>query len=180
MQEEYLDQSILAANQIQKSFVNNLKRKNRTVKQAGFIVLKYTYMPSVLIETGFLTNKTEGQYLNSKKGQREISNSIFKAIKKYKKAINFGVERNDNNENKRTIIQKVQIAAGKRKLDLKSYNFKGLSNLSRIKEGNLYKYFYSSSKNLVEIKKKKEFARKNGYSKAFIVGFENGKLFEVD
>ena len=39
MQEEYLDQSILAANQIQKSFVNNLKRKNRTVKQAGFIVL---------------------------------------------------------------------------------------------------------------------------------------------
>lgn len=180
MQEEYLDQSILLASFVQDNFSKDLKRKNRGVKQSGFWVLHNTYMPSILIEAGFMTNASEGAYLNSKKGQREISNSIFKAIKKYKKAINFGVERNDNNENKRNIIYKVQIAAGKRKLDLKSYNFKGLSNLSRIKEGNLYKYFYSSSKNLVEIKKKKEFARKNGYSKAFIVGFENGKLFEVD
>ena len=56
MQETYLDQSIEAASTIQKSFVNNLRRKDRTVKQAGFVVLKYTYMPSVLVETGFLTN----------------------------------------------------------------------------------------------------------------------------
>ncbi|HAS18403.1 MAG TPA: N-acetylmuramoyl-L-alanine amidase, partial [Flavobacteriaceae bacterium] len=48
MQETYLDQSIVAANTIQNSFVNNLNRKDRTVKQAGFVVLKYTYMPSVL------------------------------------------------------------------------------------------------------------------------------------
>ena len=65
MQEEYLDQSIVAASYIQNSFVNKLKRRNRTVKQAGFIVLKYTYMPSVLVETGFLTNNSEGAYLNS-------------------------------------------------------------------------------------------------------------------
>ena len=63
MQEEYLDQSIIAASYIQNSFINTLKRKNRNVKQAGFIVLKYTYMPSVLVETGFLTNRTEGLYL---------------------------------------------------------------------------------------------------------------------
>ena len=44
-------------------------------------------MPSILIEAGFMTNKKEGDYLNSKKGQAEISNSIYKAIKKYKKAI---------------------------------------------------------------------------------------------
>ena len=62
MQEEYLDQSINAARYIQNGFVNKLKRKNRNVKQAGFIVLKYTYMPSVLIELGFLTNKTELWY----------------------------------------------------------------------------------------------------------------------
>ena len=73
MQEEYLDQSINAANFIQQSFVRNLNRKNRNVKQAGFIVLKYTYMPSVLVETGFLTNKNEGKYLNSLKGQSEMS-----------------------------------------------------------------------------------------------------------
>ena len=67
MQETYSNQSIEAAAIIQKSFVNNLGRKDRTVKQAGFVVLKYTYMPSVLVETGFLTNKREGSYLNSKK-----------------------------------------------------------------------------------------------------------------
>ena len=83
MQEEYLDQSINAANFIQQSFVRNLNRKNRSVKQAGFIVLKYTYMPSVLVETGFLTNKKEGEYLNSKKGQSDMSYSIADAIDKY-------------------------------------------------------------------------------------------------
>ena len=53
MQEDYLDKSILAAEYIQNGFVNKLKRKDRDVKQAGFIVLKYTTMPSVLIELGF-------------------------------------------------------------------------------------------------------------------------------
>mgnify|MGYP003327589504 CR=1 FL=1 len=59
MQEDYLNQSIEAASFIQNSFVSNLKRKNRTVKQAGFLVLRNTYMPSVLVELGFLTNKKE-------------------------------------------------------------------------------------------------------------------------
>jgi len=84
MQEEYLDQSIKAANLIQDFFTKNLKRKNRNVKQAGFIVLKYTYMPSVLVETGFLTNKNEGKYLNSKRGQKEMSNTIADAISSIK------------------------------------------------------------------------------------------------
>ena len=84
MQETYLDQSIDAAGAIQKSFVSNLKRKDRTVKQAGFVVLKYTYMPSVLVETGFLTNKSEGSFLNSSKGQLNMSNAIAKAIINYK------------------------------------------------------------------------------------------------
>ena len=84
MQEEYLDQSILAASYIQNSFVDKLNRKNRTVKQAGFIVLKYTYMPSVLVETGFLTNKSEGMYLNSDKGQTEMADAISSAIIEYK------------------------------------------------------------------------------------------------
>ena len=76
MQEEYLDQSIIAASYIQNSFVNSLKRRNRDVKQAGFAVLRYTYMPSVLVETGFLTNRNEGLYLNSSKGQAEMADAI--------------------------------------------------------------------------------------------------------
>ncbi len=84
MQEEFLDQSILLAKEIQDNFSNKLKRKNRAVKQAGFIVLHQTFMPSVLVETGFLTNDSEGAYLNSRKGQTEMGNAIANAILSYK------------------------------------------------------------------------------------------------
>src|SRR5690606_17858540 len=84
MQEEFLDQSIDLAKLMQDNFSGGLKRNDRKVKQAGFIVLHQTFMPSVLVETGFLTNKDEGAYLNSGKGQSEIADAIAKAIIKYK------------------------------------------------------------------------------------------------
>ena len=59
LQEENLDKSFSLAADIQQNFSQSLKRKNRGVKQAGFVVLHQTYMPSVLIELGFLTNKNE-------------------------------------------------------------------------------------------------------------------------
>ncbi|WP_411032174.1 N-acetylmuramoyl-L-alanine amidase [Spongiimicrobium sp. 3-5] len=87
MQEEFLDQSIMLAKMMQDNFSNKLKRNNRKVKQAGFIVLHQTFMPSVLIETGFLTNKDEGQYLNSKTGQSQMGKAIADAIVEYKNNI---------------------------------------------------------------------------------------------
>ncbi len=84
LQEEFLDQSIALAKKIQDNFSNKLRRKNRKVKQAGFIVLHQTFMPSVLVETGFLTNANEGKYLNSKKGQTEMGTAIANAILNYK------------------------------------------------------------------------------------------------
>ncbi len=84
MQEEFLDQSISLAKTIQDNFTEKLKRKDREVKQAGFIVLHQTFMPSVLVETGFLTNDKEGAYLNSKKGQLEMGTAIAEAILSYK------------------------------------------------------------------------------------------------
>jgi N-acetylmuramoyl-L-alanine amidase len=85
MQEEHLEKSIQLASLIQNSFTRELNRKDRKVKQAGFIVLHQTFMPSVLVETGFLTNKKEGSYLNSKKGQIEMGRSIAQAVLLYKK-----------------------------------------------------------------------------------------------
>ncbi|WP_430969150.1 N-acetylmuramoyl-L-alanine amidase family protein [Spongiimicrobium sp. 2-473A-2-J] len=87
MQEEFLDQSILLAKLMQDNFSKKLKRNNRKVKQAGFIVLHQTFMPSVLIETGFLTNKSEGSYLNSRTGQSEMGRAIAEAILNYKENI---------------------------------------------------------------------------------------------
>ena len=155
MQEEYLDQSILLASFVQNNFKKNLKIRNRGVKQSGFWVLHNTYMPSILIEAGFMTNPKEGAYLNSKKGQVDISNSIHDAIERYKKAINYFENPVTESNTNDLVTYKVQIAAGKRRLELKSYNFKGLKSLSRVKDGSLYKYFYSSSTSLIEIRKKK-------------------------
>ncbi|WP_373074154.1 N-acetylmuramoyl-L-alanine amidase [Zeaxanthinibacter enoshimensis] len=84
MQEEFLDQSIMLAKMMQENFSQDLKRNDRKVKQAGFIVLHQTFMPSVLVETGFLTNKSEGSYLNSNRGQSEMGRAIADAILEYK------------------------------------------------------------------------------------------------
>ena len=83
LQEENLDKSFSLAADIQQNFSQNLKRKNRGVKQAGFVVLHQTYMPSVLVELGFLTNKNEGKFLNSKIGQQKMAKEIAKSITKY-------------------------------------------------------------------------------------------------
>lgn len=91
MQEEFLDQSILLGKKLQDNFTKKLNRKDRKVKQAGFIVLHQTFMPSVLVETGFLTNKGEGSYLNSKKGQDEMGKAIANAVLAYKEDVTSGI-----------------------------------------------------------------------------------------
>ena len=182
MQEEYLDQSIVAASYIQNSFVEKLKRKNRTVKQAGFIVLKYTYMPSVLVETGFLTNKSEGTYLNSLKGQNEMADAISSAVIDYKNDFfqNLSTTSLTNDLNESKILYRVQIAASARLLELKPYNFRGLKSVDVVREGNLYKYLYGKHNTLEDAKKSLNDAKKSGYQSSFIVKYENNKLISLN
>lgn len=85
MQEEYLDNSISLASKVEDSFAD-LGRKIRGggVKQAPYMVLHKAYMPRVLIETGFISNPVEGNFLDSEDGQNEIAKSIASAIISYK------------------------------------------------------------------------------------------------
>ena len=85
-QNTYVDQSLRMASYIQQE-MKEIGRPVRGVKQAGFLVLYKTSMPSILIETGFLSNATEEKYLLSAKGQDEMAKSIFKAFKTYKNSI---------------------------------------------------------------------------------------------
>ena len=82
-QNAYSDQSLLLAASIEDEF-KTLKRYDRGVKQAGFLVLWKTAMPSVLTELGFISNPDEEQYLKSETGQTEIATSIYNAFAKYK------------------------------------------------------------------------------------------------
>lgn len=85
LQEDYLDRSIRLASKIENNFANKLKRKSRGIKQTPLWVLDAAYMPSVLIELGFLSNNKEGLYLNSEAGQNDMAEAIASAIIAYKK-----------------------------------------------------------------------------------------------
>ena len=83
-QKAFLRNSLSLAANIENQFSTRVGRKSRGVKQGPFWVLWDTSMPSVLIETGFLSNQTEEHYLNSEKGQVYIASGIFRAIRDYK------------------------------------------------------------------------------------------------
>lgn len=97
LQEDFLDRSIQLASKIQNNFKNQLNRKSRGIKQTPLWVLDAAYMPSVLIELGFLSNKKEGLYLNSAAGQENMAKAIATAIISYKKEY-FGSGYNKNME----------------------------------------------------------------------------------
>ncbi len=84
-QNAFLDQSLHLAASIEEQLSGrkNVKR-SRGVKQAGFLVLWKTAMPSVLVETGFISNTTERAYLSSETGKKEVAQSIYDAVKEYK------------------------------------------------------------------------------------------------
>lgn len=84
MQDKYMSQSVHLASLVQKEFKQTGKRIDRGVHQAGFLVLKASAMPSILVELGFISNPTEERYLNSEIGKKALANSIFQAFLTYK------------------------------------------------------------------------------------------------
>lgn len=84
IQNEFLEQSRLFADKVQKNIVSMTDRKDRGVRQAGFLVLRRTSMPSALIELGFLSNEGERKYLVTEKGKNLMAQSIFAAFSDYK------------------------------------------------------------------------------------------------
>lgn len=87
LQNAYLEQSASLAEIIEKEFKDSGSLKSRGVKQAGFLVLWRTSMPSVLVEIGFLTNASDRKALTGADGQKTIASSIFRAIKSRKEII---------------------------------------------------------------------------------------------
>ncbi|CAH8282073.1 N-acetylmuramoyl-L-alanine amidase [Mariniflexile fucanivorans] len=200
-QEEYTDQSIMLASLIEKNFTSKFNRKSRGVKQASLWVIHQTAMPSVLIETGFVTNKEEGAYLNSDKGQTEISTAISNAILEYKHNLEGNVGDfvfkgettviKPNTESpalkvtENTILSdtpvayKIQLIATSKPIEVKSNNFKGLKNVVREKEGQFFKYFYGNTSSYDDAKQLEEEAAKKGYKSCFIVAFKDGKKISL-
>lgn len=118
-QDAYLSQSIKLATAVERNLKNKNYTKSRGVKQAGFAVLRRASMPSVLIETGFLSNKEEENFLASEKGQNEVALGIFDAFKEY-------VKLSEESRNK------INLIADYKSTDLKGQPLKQTKNSSDI------------------------------------------------
>ena len=182
-QNAYLDKSILFGKFVEESFRSNAGRKSLGVKQAGFIVLKETAMPSVLIETGFLNHTSEGEFISSAAGQATIAESIYLAFHKYKTAVetrdatpqiepHFG-------SHTEGVVFKIQLATASRDLS-QTARFKNLNGLEVVKEGALFKYFKTGFVTYNEASSDLKRLRANDFSDAFIVAYKNGQRVNLD
>ena len=84
MQNKHMEQSVSFASEIQKCFVS-AKRADRGVRQAGFLVLRKTSMPSVLVELGYISNRDEERFMKSSDGQNRLASALYDAFSRYKK-----------------------------------------------------------------------------------------------
>ena len=204
-QNAFLEQSLSYASKVQEEFRKNKNLTDKGVKQAGFLVLWKTSMPSVLIETGFLTNAEEEKYLGSQKGQDQIAFAIYKAFKNYKAEVEGydagpeneirpriseeqveAIEQHIHQQEKDTIksvvnqpenkiLFKIQIANSSKKIPLNSPKFASVKNVEELVEDKTFKYLTGNFKTMEEAFDEQRRLRKQGFEDAFTVAFINGK-----
>jgi N-acetylmuramoyl-L-alanine amidase len=199
LQNANLDQSVSIASKVQEEF-EKIGRFNRGVQQAGFAVLVHTSMPSILVETGFLTNPTEERYMTSDEGEYELANSIFKAFETYKvesEKVDIKNKKNGNNsniqitenkpkENQEQPVQqllnesvnfyRIQFFTSKEPLAIDDVRLANVNGFI-IEQGKdaLYKYLSAKVINSNDALIKQTEFRKSGFSEAFIVPYINGR-----
>lgn len=191
VQDAYLNQSINLASKIDNQFRYKAKRNSRGVKQAGFVVLRQTTMPSVLIEAGFLTNKYEEKFLNTAYGQDLIASAIFRAFKEYSTEINPKEQPKayestskgaaDLNYMKpiKGIVYKVQLAAGSKPIETKTGSWVHVDKIEVVKDGKMYKYLSGNYYSYASCLKTQKNLKSKGFKDAFIVAYKDGKKISV-
>lgn len=168
-QSKYLESSLLFGSFVEENFEKKDKRFSRGVKQQNLHVLRLNAMPSVLIETGFISNYDDAMYLASEKGQNEIAESIYNAILSYKKTIdrNKSVAQEPAKPEEKPLKNdfRILLMSSPMKYNSTDPALKGLSDIVTIKEGTLYKYYYSVT-NFASV-------RDNNLRSAKDAGFQN-------
>ncbi|MBI2967164.1 MAG: N-acetylmuramoyl-L-alanine amidase [Bacteroidetes bacterium] len=176
-QNAFLEQSIDFASMIQKHMKKYAGRPDRGVRQAGFIVLYKTAMPSVLIEAGFLTNQDEEKYLISEKGQEEIAKSLLFSFKEYRLKSKGEVPQI---RDEKGIFFRVQVATSSKSIPLNAPQFSGLAHVEEYLDEGLFKY--TAGGPVPDLQTATNFQselRVKGFPSAFIVAFSDGKRISM-
>ena len=198
MKDQYTDRSITCADLIQKGMIKASKRNDRGVRQAGFLVLRATTMPSVLVELGFISNKEEEKFLNNNENQVKMATAIFNAVKDYKHELDkkSGVTKtepvkepikepvdtttteptqqiNDSTTKQTDIEFYIQYLVSKNNYSADNAVFKGHTPTKVINENNLYKYLVGPYDVNTVFNKRNEITK--NFLDAFIVAYKEGK-----
>lgn len=195
IQDKHMEQSVKLAKMVQEQFKSHAKRIDRGVHQAGFLVLRSTTMPSVLVELGYISTPEEERYLSSKEGIDKLAASIYKAFLNYKKEhqtpetsvpLQPASPTPKPNQQKEGVIEpnntdkpvfKIQILTSPNQLAENDKRFKGLSPVEYYKEKGLFKYTYKASTDYNEVlRARKQLLPK--FKDAFIIAFKNGKKMD--
>ena len=195
LQDKNMAQSVELAKMVQKRTCAAAARPNKGVKQAGFLVLRETSMPSCLIELGFISTPSEEQFLNSDEGIANMGSGIYQAfcdyLAKYDKSftVPFKPEFAEMKEEKKEQPQpeevkdeapvfKVQILTSNVKLKSDSRQLKGRDDADFYMDGNIYKYTVGASTNYNEIYRlRKQLLAQ--FPEAFIIAFKGGQRMDV-
>lgn len=207
MQDKYMSQSVRLASLVQRQFRTTCKRVDQGVHQAGFLVLKASAMPSILIELGFISTPEEERYLNSEEGGNTLANGIYNAFLIYK-----------NEQGSRTIgkqpepraaaadplpaetaaptpaepvsaprkeaadeglVFKIQFLTSDRLLKPNDKRLKGLKGVEHYRENGIYKYTYGASPDYNKVLRTRRSVTPL-FHDAFIIAFKNGKKMNIN
>lgn len=206
LQDKNMEKSVQLATLIQKQFKTTAKRIDKGVHQGGFLVLRETTMPGVLVELGYISTPDEERYLLTESGTDALAKSIFQAFVQYKKqhtsvsTRSAEPRREAPREMKEKPITpapapeakeaqstqasgkpvfKIQILTSEKKLPANSKQFKGLKPVNHYREKGLYKYTYGESTDYNKvIRTKRQIATK--FKDAFIIAFKDGQKMNVN
>ena len=196
MQSEFVKESIHIAQYVQSNFANDANRLDRGVRQAGFLVLNATSMPSILVELGYISNAEEAKYLASATAQQHLSSCISKAFDRYYadlKKLSDGATHPAVSEPTALVeeqpasvpvvdedapVFKVQFLSSAKKLSKGNQAFKGLTPVDCYYDKGLYKYTYGASTDYNKILRLKRKVNEK-FKDAFIVAFVKGERIDT-
>lgn len=192
MQKTYFRQSIEFGDFVQDQFRERARRKDLGVREQGLLVLAQTPMPGVLIETGFISNPEEEEYLLSEYGQDIIASAIYRGFKEYKEdidrrtkltviveeeAVESPPERDTapDQEDPEKVIFSIQLASSKNKVATDPASFKGYEQVRVIEDGRWYKYLHGKESDYHAALEKCKLVKED-YPDAFVVASKAGKI----
>ena len=208
LQDKNMEKSVQLATNIQKQFKTTAKRIDKGVHQAGFLVLRETTMPGVLVELGYISTPDEERYLLSEAGTTALAQSIYKAFLSYRKKNDMAGDilptrveaspkttksepagkikpdtpkttpKTEKNKSEKPLF-KIQFLTSDKKLPAGSKLFKGLAPVGHYKEKGIYKYTYGESHDYNKVlRTKRQISSK--FKDAFIIAFKNGEKINVN